>query len=300
MSPREETDVPGPAGEDELRILLARDTPRLPAPEGRMAGVRERAARTRRRRRAALALGCGAGALAVAAALLPGVFRTAESPAGPAAPAAPASPGAPERPTRDWSYDRLGGLVLRLPGRWHTQVVRLPTPDLLDARGYAALRPFPAPRDGSVTVDCVPGNRTHCLFSRPLGFTDVLLTLDTVSDPGVAAEADDAGPVLRKSSRVTPDCAAILGTASYTALIGGSPEPATVVRAEVCLARDAPAEALAELRRALAGARFADTPGSAGPRTGGDALTDAEGAWAVPEVQGIPGDDPEDTAPPRP
>ncbi|MCG6493847.1 hypothetical protein [Kitasatospora sp. A2-31] len=68
--------------ESELRILLQRAAPDLPAPADRMERIRERAARSRSRRRAAalaagLTTGLAAAALAAAPALAPGHSQTA-------------------------------------------------------------------------------------------------------------------------------------------------------------------------------------------------------------------------------
>ncbi|WP_395297856.1 hypothetical protein ACF9IK_33685 [Kitasatospora hibisci] len=83
--------------ESELRVLLQRAAPDLPAPADRMERIRERAARSRSRRRAAalaagLTTGLVAAALAAAPALAPGRSQTAQHPSA-RTPAAVGPPG---------------------------------------------------------------------------------------------------------------------------------------------------------------------------------------------------------------
>lgn len=122
--------TPADTEERDLRALLERAVPQLPAPAQRLESVR---ARVRRRRRRASGLS-GAAALAVglAALLVPyGGGPVPASPAErgtPAASAPPASGGAPTAPgtapptadtgLRVRQFTKLGGLRLRVPRDW--------------------------------------------------------------------------------------------------------------------------------------------------------------------------------------
>ncbi|CAG7652072.1 hypothetical protein [Actinacidiphila bryophytorum] len=111
--------------EDELRVLLERAVPQLPAPAQRLERVRERMRRRRRRRTAAVGV---SAVLAVAAVVaVPGLVR----PHGGAAPAVVATGGpAPVRTTpvrgpeptptpRDgYRPDGMQGLVITPPAGW--------------------------------------------------------------------------------------------------------------------------------------------------------------------------------------
>lgn len=121
----------GEAEEAALRALLERGVPQLGAPAQRLERVRERVRRRRRRRAAAVAVAGGA-VLAVAAGLLavPGLVRTgggvsAAPPAGVrgSTPPATAPTGTTMPPaTGEGGYRPagMGGLLMRMPGGWHT------------------------------------------------------------------------------------------------------------------------------------------------------------------------------------
>ncbi|WP_327289825.1 hypothetical protein [Streptomyces sp. NBC_01198] len=118
--------------EDELRVLLERAVPQLPAPPQRLERVRERMRRRRRRRAAAVT---GSAVLAVVAVLaaVPGLLRpqgggqaalptvAASGPAGkPTAPADHRPTMSTPAPTTDGGYqpDGMDGLRLRPPQGW--------------------------------------------------------------------------------------------------------------------------------------------------------------------------------------
>lgn len=106
--------------EQELRVLLERAVPRLPAPEGRLLRVRERAGRIRRRRRATGAAALTVTGLVLAGTFLPGALRGSGPESEPVLPAAPV----PSTSSRAVAHDGLvqfrnvAGLVLRLPEGW--------------------------------------------------------------------------------------------------------------------------------------------------------------------------------------
>ncbi|MBP0453156.1 hypothetical protein J5Y04_26965 [Kitasatospora sp. RG8] len=151
--------------EHELRVLLQRAAPHLPAPADRMDRIRERADRTRRRRRtAALAAGLTTGlvaaALAAAPALAPGRPATALQPATavpplPGAPAASAPTPAAGSPsvvpsaspstslppgTRPLWFPDIGGVIVDVPAGWSSTVI--PSTKPLASTGYAASEPL--------------------------------------------------------------------------------------------------------------------------------------------------------------
>ncbi|MER7173615.1 hypothetical protein, partial [Streptomyces mesophilus] len=124
--------------ERELRDLLERTVPRLPAPDSRMRRVRERVVRRRRRRRTgAVAGACVAAAAVLAGTLLPG----SGTEPGPefVPPAGSAS--------RDLlRHSELAGLTLELPPGWHGLTV--PEDRMAKVRAVAYAAPQPLGGDG--------------------------------------------------------------------------------------------------------------------------------------------------------
>ncbi|WP_331741165.1 hypothetical protein [Kitasatospora sp. NBC_00039] len=198
--------------ERELRVLLQRAAPDLPAPDDRMDRVRERVARTlRRRRTAALAAGLTTGlvaaALAAAPALAPGPSATVLRPATtapplPGAPAAPAptlatdAPGpvagavptsvpgaatsespAPEVSARPLRFPDLGGVTVDLPAGWSSTAV--PAAEPRASTGYVASEPLdPKPSCGPQQSSCGPVGR--------LAGGGALVTITLVGDQDMA------------------------------------------------------------------------------------------------------------------
>src|SRR5262249_17758457 len=135
--------------EEDLRLLLERTAPRLPAPEQWMRQIRKRVVRRRRLRAA------GAVAGVVAAASLTALLRSPVGPSGtdhppPAATTSPPSlsPPPPSTPAPTPSSSLGGrifrspgfpGLAIRLPEGWHSMVE--PKDSTI---GYAATLPMSA------------------------------------------------------------------------------------------------------------------------------------------------------------
>ncbi|MGV9264802.1 hypothetical protein ACWDRR_09090 [Kitasatospora sp. NPDC003701] len=202
--------------EDELRVLLQRATPDLPAPADRMDRIRERADRTRRRRRVA-GLGAGltgglvAAALAAAPATAPAPSRTVLSPAsgGPASvgpspetppphlPPATAGSSPSSSPTVSPTavpssfagaqavlFPELGRVILDVPRGWSTLI-------LPNGTGYAASQPM------SVAPYCPPW-LSDCAPLEALNADGVLIAVTLIDDPahveklaGITAAAED-------------------------------------------------------------------------------------------------------------
>ncbi|WP_046507260.1 hypothetical protein [Streptomyces odonnellii] len=238
-----------PSAEDEreLRILLERTVPRLPAPEGLLGRVRERARRTRRRRRTAAAAAVAVTGLAVAGTVLPGLLREIPEPVPPAA-SASAVPGPPalEVPApagTAWQAPRAGsgvrfehvaGVTLRLPEHW--QALEVPDDGRLKvaARGFVSsqrLTPYGLPCPVKSPKSCVP--------VAALGPDDALLTLAPLAMDGLEKKIEWP-PVLYGSDSPSAACRAIRGTREYSGLLGGTPAPYTAVSLTLCVRGDAP------------------------------------------------------------
>ncbi|WP_326611328.1 hypothetical protein OG949_18625 [Streptomyces scopuliridis] len=253
---------PGAEDERELRILLEKAVPRLPAPEGRLHGVRERVARNRRRRRTAGAAAAAVTGLALAGTLLPGVPRAPEStPPASSAPSvtappdtgpsatpppstAPPSTAPPDTasppPTPSDAWDRrtrfahVAGLALRLPDTWQALDVPEDARYKQPARGFVStqrLVPYDLPCPGNDPSLCLPAQAL-----RPGG---ALVTLVADSGTGLSAKIQDP-PALYPSAGPSPACRKIAGTREFTGLIGGAPAPFSAVVVTVCVAGDSP------------------------------------------------------------
>ncbi|MFJ1749014.1 hypothetical protein ACIOJD_22620 [Streptomyces sp. NPDC088116] len=151
----------GARDEDELRVLLERAVPRLPAPEGRLSQVRERVGRIRRRRRATGAAALTVTGLVLAGTFLPGALRGSGPESEPVPPAAPA----PSTTSRAVAHDGLvqfrnvAGLILRLPKGW--QALETPpgsgydeTPERVASPGTSSTPPgnLSAPSEEATTA----------------------------------------------------------------------------------------------------------------------------------------------------
>ncbi|MFJ6179645.1 hypothetical protein [Streptomyces sp. NPDC092295] len=264
------TGGPGAEDERELRILLQRAVPRLPAPEGRLREVRERVARTRRRRRTAGAAAAVTG-LALAGTLLPGVLRAGEESVPPAASAPSVTAASPTRPpatgpslapfpdstssdgtppdgtspdstspppgderAERTRFAHVAGLLLRLPETWQALDVPEDPRYKQSARGFVSTQRF-IPYEQS----CSGEDRSLCLPVQALRPGGALLTLVAHQGAGLAAKAEDP-PVLYPSDSPSPTCRKVMGTQEFTGLIGGAPAPDSAVSVTLCVAGDAP------------------------------------------------------------
>lgn len=228
--------------EHELRVLLERSVPRLPAPEERLRRVRERAARSRRRCRVA---GTGAAAvtgLVMAGTLLPGFLR-----GGPGDGAPPASPAptvsATGTPTgREVRFPDLSDLTLRLPPGW--QALAVPGDPASDnlPRGFVA--------DQRIPVRAL----------RPGG---VLVSLDLKKFGGLHTKTRNP-PELNALDKPTVRCRQVQGTEEYGALLAGPDPGADVgIQVSVCVAgAGASSRIVDDVRDMIAGAHHpAPRPG---------------------------------------
>ncbi|MFE7128410.1 hypothetical protein [Streptomyces sp. NPDC057617] len=247
--PEHEPPAPEPSAEDEreLRILLERTVPRLPAPEGLLGRVRERARRTRRRRRTAGAAAAAVTGLAVAGTVLPGLLRDVPEPAPPAASASavpgPSEPTVPAPVDTAWQaphagsgvrFERVAGVTLRLPERWQA----LEVPD--DGRLKVAARGFVSSQDLTpYGLPCQVKAAETCLPVAALGPDDALLTLVPMTLDGLKNKIEQP-PVLYGSDSPSPGCRAIRGTREYSGLLGGTPAPYTAISLTLCVHGDAP------------------------------------------------------------
>ncbi|WP_129772885.1 hypothetical protein [Streptomyces sp. L-9-10] len=249
------TGGPGAEDERELRILLQRAVPRLPAPEGRLREVRERVARNRRRRRTAGAAATVTG-LALAGTLLPGVLRAGEESTPPAASAPSVTAAPPTRPpatgpslapvpdssspsagdeqAQRTRFAHVAGLLLRLPDTWQALDVPEDARYKQPARGFVSTQRF-VPYEQS----CSGEDRSLCLPVQALRPGGALLTLVAHQGAGLSAKAEDP-PVLYPSDSPSPACREVMGTQEFTGLIGGAPAPDSAVIVTLCVAGDAP------------------------------------------------------------
>ncbi|GGJ80920.1 hypothetical protein GCM10011583_10550 [Streptomyces camponoticapitis] len=245
--------VSRPEDERELRILLERAVPRLPAPEERLRRVRERAARSRRRRRAAGTTAVAVAGLVVAGTLLPGFPRGGPDegapPAGPAPTVSATDTGA-GRPVR---FPDLFDLTLRLPPGW--QALAVPgDPELgLVSRGYVASQRVPdlftPPCPGNPEEDCDP-----VVALRPGG---VLVSLDMKKFAGLHTKTQDPA-TLHTLTNLSVLCRKLTGTEEYSALLAG-PDPAADlgIQVSVCAAgAGASSPILDDVRAMIAGAHY--------------------------------------------
>ncbi|MGN9791751.1 hypothetical protein ACTMTU_11760 [Streptomyces sp. OZ13] len=243
------------ADESELRVLLERAVPRLPAPTERMQRVRERVARRRRSRRAAGGAACAVSALIVAGTLLPGAGQGGGS-ALPAA-SAPFPPSSSAPHLVKLRFDGPAGLVLPLPSSWDVLEVEADPRQKATTRGYAATQPLstydrPCSRDpwGCPPVKTLKGGGA--------------LLVVTAEHPGPLGKKALEPPVLHESGTVSPGCRAIGGVQELSGLIGGPGAGDPLATAHLCLAEDA-GGALSEARHMIAGARFVPTGADTGP-----------------------------------
>ncbi|MEW2518549.1 hypothetical protein [Actinacidiphila alni] len=251
---------PADLSEDELRALLERAVPQLPAPAQRLERVKEKAAR-RRRRRVAGVSATAVVAVAAAGLVLPGLRDggTTGSPAPPAvsrlAPPASgsstASGAATDRreptPTATGPmtgpatgppaaatavvrhhYPELSGLDLMLPADWGT----LTAPKT--GAVFTSSQDLGLPTDGCVTpLDgfCTPLARTL----EPGG----VLIMMTLQHNKLMADKFRSSARPATPSEVVGACRTVGGTAQTTAAITDTAATDVIVQVSVCLARPA-------------------------------------------------------------
>ncbi len=275
------TDLPpeGAREEQELRVLLERAVPQLPAPAQRLESVRERVRRRRRRRAAGLS---ATAVLAVAAAglLLPGATDPGGSPPpdatgtlaptvpgtlGPTSPGAasgtasdPAAGSAPPTavPTTPWdatsaptamprAFPTLSGLRVAVPATWSVLVAQDST------RAYVSSQDLALPKGG-----CAGQRDDFCTPLVRMLDTDGVLVQFTLSlNQSMADKARGAGRSGVSGESVLGACRAVGGTEQLGAMLAdGSGSPAVVV-ATACLADPTP-EQETRARELIAGADF--------------------------------------------
>jgi hypothetical protein len=200
------------AEENELRVLLERAVPQLPAPAQRLDRIRERVRRRRRRRMAGLSATVVAG-VAAAGLLLPGgTAGTSPVGQGKAPPgAAPVSPAASlpsptptgsgpttmsSRPPGTYRLVSFSDppLTLRVPAAWHAST----------DHGLVFVASEPVGASKSVCRDPVSDYCTP--LQRGLRQGGAMLVLQVQDDPGMAAKVRAGRPFsplpLTKSCRV--------------------------------------------------------------------------------------------------
>ncbi|MBC9714361.1 hypothetical protein H9Y04_17520 [Streptomyces sp. TRM66268-LWL] len=230
--------------ERELRELLERTVPRLPAPALRMRRLRERVVRRRRRRTAAAAGSCVAAAAVLAGTLLPDPPKDT----GPALvpPAASAS--------RDLlRHSELAGLTVELPRGWYGLAVPEDRGNKMRAVAYAAPQPLggggsACARDG-IGV-CPPLDRLP-----ESGGALLILTLDRT--PTLAGKAQS--PPRLDGTSLDGVCRSIGASRQYYGLAKVPGQPDAALAATLCASGGSAAagEQAEVMRRMLAGVRFA-------------------------------------------
>ncbi|NGO80453.1 hypothetical protein G6045_33070 [Streptomyces sp. YC504] len=230
--------------ERELRDLLERAVPRLPAPDSRMRRVRERVVRRRRRRTAAVAGACVAAAAVLAGTLLPG----SGTEPGPALvpPAGSAS--------RDLlRHSELAGLTLELPPGWHGLTVLEDPGAKMRAVAYAAPQPLGSGRDA-----CARDGAEVCPPLDQLPKQDgALLILALDSTPTLAGKAQSPPRLDRMA--VGELCRGLAASHEFYGLIKVPGRADAVVGATLCASGgpDTAGRYAEVVRRMLADARFA-------------------------------------------
>ncbi|WP_330174726.1 hypothetical protein OG875_14955 [Streptomyces sp. NBC_01498] len=255
-------DAARPGEERELRILLERAVPRLPAPEERLRRVRERAARSRRRRRAAGTALVAVTGLVVFGALLPGF--PGGGPDGSAPPASPAPTDPDTGAGRAVRFSGLLGLTLRPPPGWQALAVPADAGSGRTAlRGYVAGRRVP----DALAPSCTGRPGQDCDPAATLLPGSVLVTLDLVKYAGLRAKAQDP-PTLHGPAAPSVLCRKLDGTEEYGALLAG-PDPGMDlgIQVSVCAAgAGTKSPILDDVRAMIADADYAPSGASPEPR----------------------------------
>ncbi|MFG3054124.1 hypothetical protein ACGFZP_24645 [Kitasatospora sp. NPDC048239] len=250
--------------ERELRILLHRAAPELPAPDDRMDRIRERADRTRRRRRlagltAGLTTGLVAAFLAAAPATAPAPSPAALQPAGtpPPTTAPLASPAAtPSTPTAtdptvfetEIPFGVVDSLRLDVPSRWYT--LHLPTSDPPGTVGYTATQPL-------TNAPSCTWEQIFCLTTGPLDKDGVLITFGLVRDHDLQGKlATATGPAV--DVPLDKECVQIGGTRELRGHDTVVAADATVVIELTACLREPGEKTLQQVQRVLASVRPAE------------------------------------------
>ncbi|MFD3436794.1 hypothetical protein ACFWU3_04730 [Streptomyces sp. NPDC058685] len=246
--------------EQELRVLLERATPKLPAPEGRLQQVRERMARRRRMRRTGGATAVAVTAVVLAGTLAPDLLRDdgtrQVTPAAPMPSGRAAQKAAPETAV---TFPELSALTLRLPERWRALAVP-ETPEFKSAAQGFAGNQLP----GAVGRACPDKAVRGCLPLEVLRPGGVLLTLTMERGAGFGTKARQPAE-LYDTVTVTPACRKIGGRTSYSTLVGGVPDPDAGLLVTLCVATGTPRGTVDEARRIVAGMRFGGVTASPAP-----------------------------------
>ncbi len=221
--------------ETELRVLLERVVPQLPAPAQRLERVRERVRRRRRRRAVGLST---TAVLAVAAAGLllpggeadsgaPGPARTttlAPAVSGRVRPVTPPSSLPPSNPAVP--FKELAGLRLRLPRGWST----LSPPG--QPAVYVSSQRLGLPKD-----DCLHPRDDFCTpLVTKLVRGGALVKLDLLFNKARADKTRSLGPSVGTES-VLQACRTVGGTEQSGVLITDASGSDLLVEATLCLSR---------------------------------------------------------------
>jgi hypothetical protein len=224
--------------ETELRVLLERGVPQLPAPARRLERVRDRVRRRARRRAAGLSV-AAVTVVAAAGLLLPGV-RAGDRSADPDPPGvttfAPAGSGTPsptDGPTTDGvvqvhDFPALAGLQLHLPRNWFVLEPPVSASDTV----FVASQPLGLPKDACVhPLDgfCTP-------LVRSLGRGGVLMMLQLRHNQGMADKMRVTGRRVGAEPALK-SCVNVGGTSEMGATLVDDAGSAAVVNVTVCLAR---------------------------------------------------------------
>ncbi|WP_329134309.1 hypothetical protein OG552_18610 [Streptomyces sp. NBC_01476] len=250
---------------DELRVLLERAVPQLPAPARRLEQVRARVRRRARRRAAGLSV-TAVLAIATFGLLAPGLGGAPGDPAPPAvtslAPPAsvsvptaeptgaptggPASTQAPPPTTayRLYRFSALSGLGLRLPPGWSTLEPAGSDANYVSSQGL-----------GMPKGTCVHPLDDFCTpLVRTLTPGGVLMMLRISHNQGMADKIRLTGPRIG-AGQVLTSCRTVGGVAQLGATLADLSGSDVTIEATVCLA-GAQAALQAEVRDILMNATF--------------------------------------------
>ncbi|MEV7427701.1 hypothetical protein [Streptomyces sp. NPDC091212] len=268
--------------EQELRVLLERAVPRLPDPEGRLAGVRERVVLARRRRRTAGAAAATVTALVLAGVLLPGVLRGGSGPVPPAAPVPSVHDdggrdgggrGATPEPSRSDGQDervrfpQLGGLSLRLLPGWRAQMSPEDAVSGPYAHAFLANQPL-----ADHSPACDTKELTECGPIVSLLPSGALVSIAPASGDARSVELQGLSELSLVGSP-SSFCRNIGGVNEYGALLGG-PSNRAEFAVSLCLGGDSPV-VVEDVHTMIASADFVTGPDE--PPTNGSTAATSSG-----------------------